>query len=322
MSAAFETASVTRAIRTAIVAIPGIRTTPSSTSVSTPSTTKIATYWARCVAPRAVESIAALERSDKATSRHEVDEGEDEDPHEIDEAPVEAEEVLQEHGRDVEDARQDVEAVESGDDVEGAGAWRPPEDEPFADEAGPLPRLAEQEQQPAERGDGEQHGGSAAAPLDRGCPGEHVREARADEEEGERGRERDSQRWLAWLHPLRASPAEDALGDEQAAEGERVRDEEDPHPDLPRSGGPVLGVRGPCGGAMRMRGRDRHLRAICQLRGCLARRPRWGRALTVRRCPSTTKAMTLADLSGRAAARADRAARTAAGRPLFWKIGR
>ena len=84
-----------------------------------------------------------------ATSGHEVDEGEDEDPDEVDEAPVQPEEldvvsarvateVLREDGEDVEDANEHVEAVVAGDGVEGAGAGGPPEDQPLV-QAAPAP---------------------------------------------------------------------------------------------------------------------------------------------------------------------------------------
>src|SRR5512141_2825265 len=93
MSAALATARVTSALTTAVRAIPGVRTTASSTSVSTPSRTNTTTYCPRCAAPRAAWTPCAPARSAMATSGHEVDEREDEDPDEVDEAPVEPEEL-------------------------------------------------------------------------------------------------------------------------------------------------------------------------------------------------------------------------------------
>src|SRR5512133_1375500 len=119
------------------------------------------------MAPGASAGRSPPGTSDMTASRHEVDEGEDEDPHEVDEAPVEAQqldlvrggaaaEVLREDGGDVDDADEDVEPVEPGDDVERAGPDRPPEHEPLADEPAPLARLSGEEEQAPQRGDREQ----------------------------------------------------------------------------------------------------------------------------------------------------------------------
>src|SRR5512133_133855 len=252
MSAALESASATSATTTAPFGIPAVRTTPSSTRVRTPSDAKTTRYWVRRTAPRGTgPRSSARERSDMAASGHQVDEREDEDPDEVDEAPVEAEQldvvsrrpsaqIPREDGEDVDDPHRHVQPVEAGDHVEGVGAGGAADREPLAEEPAPLAVLPREEEGAAERGDGEERGGRAAAPLRGGRPRHHVRERRADEQEGERGGEPDPERRLSRLHPLRAAAPQDPLRDEQSAEGEAVGDEEDPHPDLARRGRPVL----------------------------------------------------------------------------------
>src|SRR2546423_2979670 len=202
-----------------------------------------------------------LFRSCAAQRRQEVDEGEDEDPDEIDEAPVQPEQldlafgdaatqVANEDGEDVADTDQYVQSVVAGDHVERARSRRLAEDEPFVHkpvppDSEPFLVLPEEDRPPAERREPEQERGLPAPPRRRGRPSEHIRETGADEHEREQGGEGDPEFRLALLPPGMMACVEDRLRDEQAAEREGVRDEEDPHPDLPGGRRAVLRVRRP-----------------------------------------------------------------------------
>src|SRR4051794_3257149 len=81
---------------------------------------------------------------------YEVNEGEDQNPHQVDEVPEQAYQLdravialvvfaahrADENGRQVADPGEDVAAVKAGDDVERIGVSGVAEDQPLSDEAG------------------------------------------------------------------------------------------------------------------------------------------------------------------------------------------
>src|SRR4029077_21141736 len=136
-------------------------------------------YW-RSVAPWWPSPYSLASRSSATTGgswcsmviasrRDQVDEGEDHDPDDVDEVPVEADEldhlglvprhlVLADHAdqrQQHDDADGDVDAVEAGQRVEARREQAGREPEPLSIEGRELVRLAADERRPEEGGDGE-----------------------------------------------------------------------------------------------------------------------------------------------------------------------
>src|SRR3989442_1182083 len=161
-----------------------------------------------------------------------------------------AQRVPQERDADVNHAGEDVQGVEAGDHVEGAGVGRAAEDEPFLAQAGmedaEVLGILPDEEGDAQRGsEAKEDRSLAAITAQRGVVREDHRDAGGDEHGGEERAEDHAQVRLARMVPGGCLPSEDAVREEQAEEGESVGDEEDPHGDLPRAGGGELRILRP-----------------------------------------------------------------------------
>src|SRR5579875_2447504 len=167
-------------------------------------------------------------------SLEQVDGRPDEDPDEVDEAPVEAGdleavvggEALGDpdgHGPQVDDAGEDVEAVEAGDDEEGEAEGRHApgvgvEAGAVEDEVGPLVGLEAEEEGAGEDGDDQELDGVAAGALAHSVHGEGHGGAAADEDGGHEGHEADVHD-LEAVGPGGAAQAGGPQADEEAGEG-------------------------------------------------------------------------------------------------------
>src|SRR5437868_11662393 len=162
-----------RANRTTTICVlgPCAYETPTSTTVSTNSTKKMTRYCRardtpRCAPVPVGDSLISATRGDQ------IDDGEDQDPDQIDEMPEQAQQLdlgggrllaqpAHERDQDVEGPAQHVRAVKAGDHVEGARICALAEDQTLlrqarVEDAEVLGVLADQEQRSAERRQGKE----------------------------------------------------------------------------------------------------------------------------------------------------------------------
>src|SRR5712692_734014 len=182
-----------------------------------------------------------------------VDEGKDENPDQIDEVPEQSQDFdvvcvrlssrrASERDEDVGRAGEHVRTMEAGGDIESVGISTMTKDQAFMhqpmvwDEAKVLVELPGEEPRPPQGGQRQKEHRLLPIAFGGGGDREHHRHARADKQESQKRSEGDPQRRFTRVMPYLRPTAQDPVGQQQSPERECVREEEDPHPNLPYGG--------------------------------------------------------------------------------------
>src|SRR5262249_485984 len=140
-------------------------------------------------------------------------------------------------------------AVEAGNHVEGARVSAVAEDQSLVhqpvmrDEAKVLVKLSGEEPRAAQRSQRQKEHRLFAIAFGGRSDRQHHRDAGANKQESEERGEGNSQGRVPRMTPDVGSSSKDAVRQEQSAEGECVREQEDPHPNLPWGGASKILVR-------------------------------------------------------------------------------